>query len=166
MKNYKCIADLTQRLSNAADEVISYANAHYSEEYIGPHRALISDLQEEHGFDERYVPLLVDMLNERSTVLEFETIDDEIIAYRDQQEETQTEMPNGLIDLQFPPKRMNYLLNKAFDWLGECENGADLYDTLKRKVGMTDEEITSAGFDLSEHYNGFLEDESSDITMQ
>jgi hypothetical protein len=167
MKKYQCIDNLIRKLSDAGDEVMSCANAYFGENGEERHyRVLISDLTSEHQFDEAYIPLLVQMLNERTDDIVFEDLVDEIVAYNDQQKENQTEMLNGLIDLDFPPKRMNYLLNKALDWLGECENGADLYDTLKTKVGMTDEEITAAGFDLSEHYNGFLEDESSDITMQ
>ncbi len=71
------------------------------------------------------------------------------------------------MSMQFPPERMEYLLNRALDWLGECENGADLYETLKTKVGMTDEEIADAGFDtLSEFFNGFLEDEGPGMIME
>jgi len=141
MKNYKCITDLTQRLSDAADEVISCANAHYNDEHIDPHRALISDLQEEYGFGEQYVPLLLEMLSERSSVLEFERIDDEIISYRDQQ--------NSLTQL-FAPERLGELLENTLEWIGESVSGSDFYRTLKKSIGMSDEEMIAAGYIFDE----------------
>ena len=146
MKNYKCIADLTQKLSDAADEVMSCINAYRGET---PYRILISELAQTHHFDEAYVPLLVDILNEITDDIVFEDLVDEIMAYRDQPEET---LP-GPSPLPYAPDRMEHLLDKALDWIGQLDTGAGLYDTLKNEIGMTDEEITAAGFEtLKEYY--------------
>lgn len=51
------------------------------------------------------------------------------------------------------PERMEQLLDRSLGWIKEMKSGADLYDTLKNEIGMTNEEITAAGFDLKEHYN-------------
>ena len=151
MRDYKCVTDLMQKLSDAADEVISFANAHYNGEHIGPHRALISDLQEEHGFDEQYIPLLVEMLNERSDVLEFENIDDEIIAYRDQFKN---------LTQFFTPERLGELLGNTLEWIGENAAQYHLFDTLKKTIGMTNDEIKAAGFE----FDVLDEETTSDFT--
>jgi hypothetical protein len=83
-----CIADLEKRLTDACDEIISCANAY---DGIGPLRTRISDLTEEHGFDKTYTPLLLKMLGECSEVFAFESSDDEIKAYRQEKEQTQTD---------------------------------------------------------------------------
>jgi len=81
-----CIKKLENSLTDAVDEVVSCAHAYDGD---GEYRALISDLKEVYGFDEAYVPLLLEMLNDRERlgVLEFEVIGDEIFAYRDQPEQ-------------------------------------------------------------------------------
>ncbi|MCL2344221.1 MAG: DUF6329 domain-containing protein, partial [Firmicutes bacterium] len=145
---YQCVVTLENRLSAVVDDVMSRVNA-----YDGgnPCRILISDLVAGHHFDEAYVPLLVDMLNERTDDIVFENIFDEITAYRDQPEET---LP-GPSPLPYAPERMEHLLDKALDWIGQLDTGAGLYDTLKTQLGMTDEEITAAGFEtLKEYYTG------------
>ena len=69
--------------------------------------------------------------------------------------------------LPFPPERMERLLDKALDWIERMESGADLYDTLKFIVGMTDYEISAAGFDGLEQYFGSHDaDETDDLAMQ
>lgn len=142
----QCVVNLEKCLSNAADEVISCANAYNGE---GSYRALISDLTEVHGFDDAYIPLLVEMLNERSDSIVFEDMVDEIMAYRDQQEK---KLP-GPSPLPFSQDRMEQILDKALDWIGNQESGGELYNTLVEQLHMSDEEISAAGFDtLSEYF--------------
>lgn len=142
----QCMVNLEKCLSNAADEVISCANAYDGE---GSYRALISDLTQVHGFDDAYIPLLVEMLNERSDSIVFEDIVDEIMAYRDQQEE---KLP-GPSPLPFSQDRMEQILDKALDWIGKLESGGELYNTLAEQLHMSDDEIAAAGFDsLSEYF--------------
>lgn len=142
----QCVKDLEKKLSDAADEVISCANAYDGE---GSYRALIFDLTQMHGFDDAYIPLLVEMLNERSDGIVFEDMVDEIMAYRDQQEEKL----RGPSPLPFQPERMERLLDKALDWIGNQESGGELYNTLVERLGMSDDEIAAAGFDsLSEYF--------------
>lgn len=42
--------------------------------------------------------------------------------------------------------RKNDLIGRLVSWIGEDQNGAELYDTLKSFVGMTDDEIRQSGF--------------------
>lgn len=42
--------------------------------------------------------------------------------------------------------RKNDLIGRLISWIGEDQNGAELYDTLKSFVGMTDDEIRQSGF--------------------
>lgn len=156
MTEYKCLKNLEKRLSGAVDEVISCANAYVGE---SPYRVLISDLTQEYGFDEAYAPLLVDMLNECTNDIVFEDMVDEIMAYRDQKEE----MLSGPSPLPFSADRMEHLLDKALDWIGELESGSELYNTLVEKLGMSDEEIAAAGFDSLSEY--FEEPEQSDCPV-
>jgi hypothetical protein len=148
MKNYKCVTDLVQRLSNAADELISCANAYYSEEQLGPYRALISELQEVHGFGEPYIPLLIDMLKERSNSFEFEDIGDEIFAYRDQR--------HSLTQF-FAPERLGELLEKTLEWIGENVSGSEFYSTLKKSIGMSDKEMIAAGYIFNEQIDPYTD---------
>ncbi|MFA6730003.1 MAG: hypothetical protein WC152_01050 [Candidatus Izemoplasmatales bacterium] len=146
MRKYNCLTSLEKKLSDAADEVISCANAYDGE---GSYRALISDLTQAHGFDEVYIPLLIEMLNERSDSIVFEDMVDEIITYRNQQKE---KLP-GPSPLPFSPDRMEQILDKALDWIGNQENGGELYNTLVEQFHMSDDEIAAAGFDsLSEYF--------------
>ena len=43
-------------------------------------------------------------------------------------------------------ERYKELLGRAVTWLGESEQGSDLYNTLTEFVGMTDDEIRTIGF--------------------
>lgn len=43
-------------------------------------------------------------------------------------------------------KRSEELVGRLVCWLGENESGAELYDTLSKNIGMTDEEICAIGF--------------------
>lgn len=83
-QRYNCLQDLESSLMQAAEDVITRAGAYNGE---GSYRVLISDLTEKNGFDEAYIPLLIQMLNEHSNGMMFEDMVDEIIAHRDQQEE-------------------------------------------------------------------------------
>ena len=126
--------------------MVSCANAYDGE---GSYRALISALTEVHGFDEAYIPLLVEMLNEHFGDIMFEDMVDEIIAHRDQQEK---KLPDPS-PLPFSPDRMEQILDKALDWIGNQESGGELYNTLVEQLHMSDEEISAAGFDtLSEYF--------------
>ena len=75
----ECIKELEKRLSDACDEVASCALAHDDAE---PHRALLRDLAQKHGFDEKYIPLFLEMLGERPEGFAFETDKDELIVCR------------------------------------------------------------------------------------
>ena len=79
------IKNIESQLSDAADEIISCANAY---DGIGAYRVLINEIAETHGFDETYAPLLTAMLNERGKLaaLECEIIDDEIFIYKPSQD--------------------------------------------------------------------------------
>ena len=160
-----CLKKLENSLTDAVDEVTSCAHAYEGE---SPYRVLISDLKETHGFEEAYVPLFIEMLNEREHLgsLEFEVIGDELFVYNDQQEETQSNQHSGFASLSFPPERMERLLDNALEWIGNQETGGALYNTLSEQLGMTDEEIAEAGFALDEHFNSPDEEESSGMTMQ
>jgi len=162
---FQCIAELERRLSGAADKVVSCADSYFSEISEGPYRASIHDLMGQHRFDDRYIPLLVQMLNEHRDDIVFEDIADEIVAYRDQPEQRAETLP-GPLPLPFPPERMEQLLDKALDLIGKTGEGSQLYDALKNEVGMTDEEITVAGFDLKEHFCDADADESPGMAMQ
>lgn len=140
MAYYNCIDDLAKRLSDAVDEVLSCAEAYDGE---GPYRVLIDDLTDEHGFDKQYIPLLNEMIKERVPDYDLDLFDDEIMLYR-------KSIPT--LDLPFTKTRTMQLLNKALDWIGEMENGSELYDTLKNVIGMTDSEISAARFDMLKEY--------------
>ena len=43
-------------------------------------------------------------------------------------------------------KRQSELLGRAVCWIGENENGEELYHTLSEVIGMTDDEIRAVGF--------------------
>lgn len=43
-------------------------------------------------------------------------------------------------------ERKSNLIGRLISWIGEDQNGAELYDTLKSFVGMTDDEIRQSGF--------------------
>ena len=78
--------------------------------------------------------------------------------------QAQSETLSARSPLPFSPERMERLLDRALDWIGEHEAGDELYDTLKNTIGMTDEEIKAAGFELSELDDG--EDEEPGMTME
>ena len=42
--------------------------------------------------------------------------------------------------------RRNHLIGRLVSWIGEEQQGRELYDTLSAYIGMTDEEICSCGF--------------------
>ena len=77
-------------------------------------------------------------------------------------EETESETLSARSPLPFSPKRMERLLDKALDWIGENATDYELYDTLKNIIGMTNKEIKAAGFELAE----LDDDEEPEITMQ
>jgi len=155
MNHYKCLADLEKRLSDAAGEVVSGA---LNYDGYGPYHALVDDLVEVHKLDEAYVPLLADMIRERVPMMDVEVINNEIMVQRDQ-------LP-GPSPLPFQPDRMEHLLDKALDWIGEHERGSDLYDTLRNMIGMEDDEILAAGFEcLEKYFDGPDTDENPVISM-
>jgi hypothetical protein len=44
------------------------------------------------------------------------------------------------------------ILNFALDNVASAEHGEELYETLRDTFGMSDEQITAAGFELQEWY--------------
>ena len=68
--------------------------------------------------------------------------------------------------LPYSPERMEQLLDRALNWICNQENGNDLYNTLAEQLNMSDEEITDAGFDLSDHFKRFSHDEEPGMSMQ
>lgn len=44
------------------------------------------------------------------------------------------------------------ILDKALSWAAQNYTGWDLYQHLREKLGMSNEEIGQAGFDLDEYY--------------
>jgi len=152
---YQCVQNLEKRLSVIVDDVVAGANAYNGD---GPYRALISDLMAQYKFDDAYIPLLVEMLNERTDDIVFEDMVDEIVAFRDPVEQI---LP-GPAPLPYAPERMAHLLDKALDWIGMTGRDEELYDTLKNELGMTNSEISAAGFELERYYSepdgdGFIE---------
>ena len=64
------------------------------------------------------------------------------------------------------PDRMEQLLDKALDWIGNLDSGGELYNTLVEQLGMSDEEIEAAGFgSLSEYFYDPDEDETPGMIM-
>lgn len=49
-------------------------------------------------------------------------------------------------------ERTHQLLDKALSWAAEYYGGWELYQHLRNKLGMKDQEITEAGFELDEFY--------------
>ena len=43
-------------------------------------------------------------------------------------------------------ERKNTLLGRLIGWIGEDQQGAELYDTLSNYIGMTDDEIRQSGY--------------------
>ena len=162
---FQCVSDLEKNLSNAVDEVISCVNNYDGDT---PYRCLVSDLMEEHHFDETYLSLFVQMLNEceQDGVLEIEMINDEIFVYSERHLRQEETLAKPAI-LPFEPERMEHLLDKALDWIGKNGEGAELYDTLKNEVGMSNDEITAAGFDmLQDYYEDPVEEELPGMIME
>ena len=50
------------------------------------------------------------------------------------------------------PDRLRILLNRAIYAIATDYRGAELYDYLRGTLGMKDDEISKAGFDLKEFY--------------
>ena len=51
-------------------------------------------------------------------------------------------------------ERIKNLFGKSLCYIGESENGEELYDTFHNEFGMSDEEISAMGFDsLSEFFD-------------
>jgi len=142
MREYNCINGLIKCLSNAVDEVVSCALDYDGD---GPYRVLIDGLNEVHEFGRKNVNLLIAMIKERIPKLEIVDWDDELLLY--------TNHLPGKNHLPFTPERTSVLLDRALDWIGEMSRGSDLYGTLKDTIGMTDKEITAAGFELSDYFD-------------
>lgn len=70
-----------------------------------------------------------------------ESLADGIIRYVDKNYYALLESKN-----EAKQKRTEELVGRLVCWLGETENGAELYDTLSQTIGMTDEEIREVGF--------------------
>ncbi len=76
-------------------------------------------------------------------------------------------LPNARSFLkQQEPKNDRYedLCGRLAGWLNESEVGADLYDTLHREIGMTDEEICEIGFSSLMEYAEHGQDEGQEHT--
>jgi len=136
MKSYKCIATLTRQLSDAADEVITRADEY---EDIVPYRVQISELAEQHGFDEQYAPLLAEMIRERTGSYEIEIIGDEIMFHH-----------RSLLAQSLTPDRLAELLNNSLEWISTQVDGVDFYNTLKNDIGMDNHELEAAGYNFGE----------------
>ena len=150
---YKCFRELEKKLSNAADEVLSCALAHEDDD---PFCVSIQDIAEEHDFDRQHIFLFGEMLQERMPGIRVHISDDEVMVYTD---------PKPLLHvmaLPFDPERMEKLLDKSLEWIGKNESGTDLYDTLKNEIGMTNDEIGAAGFDLAEYFTDPDDEEQTD----
>jgi hypothetical protein len=85
-QRYNCIQDLESCLMDVVDEMTSCANAHTNDGSGEPYRALISDLMEQHQFDEQYIPLMLEMLGEHSG-LEYVMDNGEIVLYTNYRQE-------------------------------------------------------------------------------
>lgn len=130
-QRYNCIQDLESRLTGAADDIISRAGAYNGE---GPYRILISDLTEKHGFDEAYISLLIQMLNEHNGKIVFEDMVDEIVAHRNHQEEEKRS--HRLTDDEIEIMKARHIL-----WLHD-ESGGQKADF--SNMDLTDCDLTNA----------------------
>jgi len=165
-QRYNCIQDLENRLTGAADEIIPRALAYDGE---GVFRFLINDLTDDHGIEKTYVPLLADMLCEHPDINNVDIFDGEICISVNRQEEKQGQLEQlpGPAPLPYAPERMEQLLDKALDLIGNQESGGELYNTLVDQLGMSNAEITAAGFEtLSEYFEGPDEGEAADIKLE
>jgi hypothetical protein len=158
MKHYKCLIDYENALHAAADELISAARGYKNPP---PFRALIEDICDRHDIGPGSIYLLAELIREREPDIDVEIIDDEITLFcGNQQSVTQPPPP-------FSHARTNEMLDAVLDWIAENESGADLYDTLKNTIGMSDEEISAAGFGtLEKYFENPDEDESTGMTLQ
>jgi len=132
---YHCLKDLEKRLSDAADEVISCALAHDGEE---PFRVLSGDLVATHQFDEAYLPLLIQMLGERTEVWDFEVDGDEFILYKERKPELRLLTQDALEAIH--ERHYNFLYNLPG---GEC---ADLSGMALAGLNMRHMDFSYANF--------------------
>ena len=58
--------------------------------------------------------------------------------------------------------RTRLILDKALSWAAQNYTGWDLYQHLREKLGMSNEEIGQAGFDLDEYYEEETPEDESD----
>jgi len=156
-QQYECLKRFEKSMNDAADELISCARAHYDDGNEESFRAGIEEICDGHDVGVGNCSLLVDLVLEREPTFDIEIDDDEIIISRVQPEQAASPIS---------PERTAEILDKALDWIGEMESRGDLYDTLKNTIGMSDEEITAAGFELSDYFDDPDEEESSGMTMQ
>ena len=122
---YHCLKDLEKRLSDAADEVISCALAYDGEE---PFRVLPKDLMATHQFDEAHLPLLIQMLGERTEVWDFEVVGDAFIVYRERKPEL-SPLSQGALNAIYE-RHYNYLKNlpdgECADFSGRVLSGLEM----------------------------------------
>ena len=78
-QRFPCIKVLEQRLADACDEVIACTMAREDTE---PHRVLLCEIAQQHGFEEAYIPLFSEMLGEHPGEFAFECDKDELIISR------------------------------------------------------------------------------------
>ena len=76
----------------------------------------------------------------------------------------QAETLSARSPLPYSPERLERLLDKTLDGIGEMASSSELYDTLKNTIGMDDDEIKAAGFELSDCSDGQDEEENTGIT--
>lgn len=131
---YQCL----KHLSNAVDEIVSSACAH---DGLGPFRALIPDLLAEHELDEACLPLIVQMLGERTDVYDFEVDNDEIILYREpmppvQQEELEIACARHLLWIYDQPG------GEQADFSGRDLRDLNLFHMRFSRVSFADAVIT------------------------
>jgi len=115
-QRYNCIQDLESCLIGAVDEVISCAN-----DYNGkaPYRASVDDLMEQHRFEEREIPLLLEMLGEHSDI-EVEMDNNEILIFTNRQQEN---IEKHESHRRISEEKLEIMCAKHFLWLHDQVGG-------------------------------------------
>jgi hypothetical protein len=142
---YQCLKHLT----NAVDEIVSCASAY---DGLGPFRVLIPDLLAEHELNETHIPLLVQMLGERTDVYDFEEIDDEFILCREpmppvHQEELEIAGAKHLLWCYGQPG------GEKADFSGRTLHGLDLFHMRFSRAIFADAVITDSCMDEGNFFN-------------
>ena len=74
------------------------------------------------------------------------------------------EIRNGTLET-LPGERKHQILSKALEWAAAHYDGWELYRHLKDSLGMEDQEISRAGFELDEFYEDEAPEDEADVLL-